>query len=93
MSDSQPVGSALVAVGVIIVVIGGLVVVDGYLQQQMAQEWEEDRYSECFSRAADLRPEDGSPEEISLFIHERCGGSPRNEPVCQWRIQNRCVKA
>lgn len=80
MSESPLTGSALVAVGVIIVVIGGGVVIDGYFQQQMAQAWVDEKDSECFERAVDSYPADAPPEGMSQYVHERCGGDHRTNP-------------
>lgn len=75
MSDSRLIGSALVAVGVVI--RAGLVLA-GYNQQQLAEALADDKEAACFK--AITVPSDGSPEEISRIYNDRCGGPYRNNP-------------
>lgn len=80
MSDSRLIGSALVAVGVIIVVIGAGLVLAGYNQQQMAQVWADQKDSQCYAAVAGSLPADASPEDISRAYNDRCGDPYRTNP-------------
>lgn len=80
MTDSRLFGSALVAVGVVIVVIGAGLVLAGYNPQQMAQAWVDQKDSQCYAAVVGSLPSDASPEDISRAYNDRCGGPYRNNP-------------
>lgn len=85
MSDSRLIGSALVAVGVVIIVIGAGLVIGGYNQQRLAEAWADQKEAACFE--AITIPSDASPEEISRIYNEKCGGPYRNNPYAGGELE------
>lgn len=80
MSDSQLIWSALVAVGVVIVVIGLVSSSLATISRRWHKREAENKDRQCFTTGVGSPPSDASPEEISRTYNDRYGSPYRTNP-------------
>ncbi|WP_254544377.1 hypothetical protein [Halomarina pelagica] len=80
MTRSRILGVPLVTVGVVIIIIGTLVILVGVDEQRLAEEWAQQKQYQCENAVIQTLPNDASPEEVSLTLHEKRSGSYRTSP-------------